>query len=211
MAFTPVAITGKQRKFTDSPKFGEVVDNNDPLLLGRVKVRITGIYDGPIQSMPWVRRKMDTIFCGINCEIFDVPEIGSVVEVRWPYDENTPVYSGAPYNQRHKTGAFTENYPHEAGIKFGDFLIKLDKASNLLTIENGKVQAVIDCFGGCHVACDTIDINAESNATLKSPLIVLDGDVEVTKTLTVAEGCDGVIMPNSVAVVSGGQVTSIAP
>ena len=211
MAFTPVSITGKQRKFTDEPKFGEVVDNKDPLMLGRVKVTIPGIYEGTVQSLPWVRRKTDTAFCGVDCEIFDVPEIGSIVEVKWPYDENTPVYSGAPYSQRHSTSAFTENYPYEAGIKFGEFLIKLDKGSNLLTIENGKVQVVLDSFGGCHVACDTVDIEAESNATIKSSLITLDGDVDVTGSLTIAEGYDGAIMPNSVAVVSGGLVVSVAP
>ena len=80
MPFLPIANKGKIDKVTDSPKFGTVVDNNDPLKLGRVKVEITGIFEGSLQSLPWVRRKMDSVFCGADCEIFDVPEIGSVVE-----------------------------------------------------------------------------------------------------------------------------------
>ena len=69
MPFLPIANKGKIDKVTDSPKFGTVVDNNDPLKLGRVKVEITGIFEGSLQSLPWVRRKMDSVFCGADCEM----------------------------------------------------------------------------------------------------------------------------------------------
>ena len=45
MPFLPIANKGKIDRVTDSPKFGTVVDNNDPLKLGRVKVEITGIFE----------------------------------------------------------------------------------------------------------------------------------------------------------------------
>lgn len=210
MAFINIAGVAKDRKFTDSPKFGEVVDNNDPLKLGRVKVKIEGIFEGSIASLPWVRRKTDAIFCGADCEIFDVPEIGSVVEVRWNYDDNTPMYSGAPYSQRHQSNAFTGNYPYEAGIKFGDCLIKFDKASKLVTIENGMAQIVLDSFGDCSIVCNTLEIKCDEEAAIKAPQILLDGDVRVTQDFTCLTASNDPIMPNSIATVQGGLVRSVA-
>ena len=211
MPFLPIANKGKIDKVTDSPKFGTVVDNNDPLKLGRVKVEITGIFEGSLQSLPWVRRKMDSVFCGADCEIFDVPEIGSVVEVSWTYDDNTPMYSGAPYNQRHQTGAFTGNYPHEAGIKFGDCMIKFDKASKLITIENGQAQIVIDSFGDVSIACANLEIKCDSTAEIHAPEITLDGNVTVTKSLGCLTASSKPILPTSIAQVSGGIITDVAP
>ena len=210
MPFIPVASVAKNRKITDEPKFGTVVDNNDPLKLGRVKVEIEGIFEGAIQSLPWIRRKMDAVFCGTDCEIFDVPEIGSVVEVRWNYDDSTPMYSGAPYNKRHQTGAFSGNYPYEAGIKFGDCLVKFDKASKMVTITNGKAQIMLDPFGDCCIACNSIEIKCDSDAHIKAPNMIIDGNLQVTGSLSSGNGASGAISLSSVAVVKGGIVESIA-
>lgn len=209
MPFTPVAVTAHQYKNTDLPKFGVVKANNDPLKLGRIKVEIEGIYEGAIETLPWVRRKMDAAFCGNNCEIFDVPEVNSVVEVRWNYDDSTPMYSGVPYNQKHATGAFAENYPYEGGIKFGECLIKFDKASNIITIDNGKAQIVLDSFGDCSIACNNVAINCDSTAEIKASSITLDGDVRVTGKLSAGNGDSGVITMASLVAVSGGIVESI--
>lgn len=209
MPMIPVATTAKQRKFTDLPKFGTVKDNNDPLKLGRVKVEIEGIYEGSIETLPWVRRKMDTAFCGNNCEIFDVPEVDSIVEVRWNYDDNVPMYSGVPYNKKHITGDFAENYPYEGGIKFGECLIKFDKASNILTLDNGKAQIVLDSFGDVNIACNRISISCDGSATIAAPDITLDGNVRVSGGFSAGNGASGVITPSGLAAVSGGIIESI--
>ena len=73
MPLIPITDTAKIKKFTDEPKFGTVVFNDDPERLGRVKVTIPGLFEGTTDKLPWIRRKMDTSFCGQDCEIFDVP------------------------------------------------------------------------------------------------------------------------------------------
>lgn len=208
MPFIPISDNVKATKVTDEPKFGTVVDNNDPLKIGRVKVEIQGIFEGTPESLPWVRRKTDTIFCGSDCEIFDVPEVGSVVEVRWSYDDNTPTYSGAPYSQRHQTSAFSENYPYEAGIKFGPHVIKFNKACNLLTIENSKVQIVLDGMGECSVACSDMVLNVKRNLKIQAQNVHIGGDLTVDGQFYSTKAAAGVLSPLSIAVIDGGVVKS---
>ena len=209
MAFLPVVNVSKNKKVTDEPKFGTVVDNNDPLMLGRVKVEIQGIFEGAASTLPWVRRKTDTLFCGTDCECFDVPEIGSIVEVKWNYDENTPMYSGAPYSKKHQTSEFTNNYPYEAGFKFGPHVIKFDKVSELLTITNGKATVVLDPLGDCSVACDSLEIKAKTKVDINTTAVHISGNLTVDGDLIATKGANGTITPYSAAVVSGGIVTSV--
>ena len=208
MAFTPVATVAKNRKITDEPKFGTVVANNDPMKLGRIKVRIQGIFDGEPDTLPWVRRKTDTLFCGSDCEAFDVPEVGSVVEVRWNYDENTPMYSGAPYSKKHQTSAFTGNYPYEAGFKFGNSVIKFDKASKLLSITNAKATIQLDALGDCAIACNNLNIKASENVFIDSQSTHIKGDLVVDGGLTCTKAASGAISALSLATVSGGVIQS---
>lgn len=209
MSFVPIIDVAKIKKLQDEPKFGTVVANNDPDKLGKVKVHIPGIFEGEEHELPWIRRKMDTIFCGQDCEIFDVPEIGSVVEVKWNYDESTPMYSGAPYNQKHTTGAFNDNYPNEAGIKFGPNLIKFNKATKTMTIENGEVQIVLDSFGDLSIACNSADIKCDTDLVVHSPQTIFKGNVIVDGDLTTTRGASGAISSLSIAAVDGGIVKSI--
>lgn len=209
MGFISIASDVKRRKVTDEPKFGTVVFNDDPLQLGRVKVEIKGIFEGEPATLPWVRRKTDTLFCGTDCECFDVPEIGSVVEVRWCYDDDTPIYMGAPYSERHKTGEFTNNYPHEAGFKFGLNTIKFDKASQLLTIGNSKVTIMLDVLGECTIVANDLTFNVKNNLNIKAANVNIGGDLSVDGSISATKGADGTITPVSPAIVCGGIIQSI--
>jgi len=209
MAFIPISNEAKNLKVTDEPKFGTVVANNDPLQLGRVKVKIEGIFEGEPDTLPWVRRKMDTLFCGTDCEAFDVPEIGSIVEVKWNYDDKTPLYSGAPYNQKHKTNTFTSNYPYQAGFRFGPHYIIFDKGSQLLTITNGKAQVQLDPFGDMNLTCNNLNINAKQNLNINAANINISGDTVVQGDLSCTNGANGTIHAMSLATVAGGIVQSV--
>lgn len=209
MPLIPISNEAENKKLTDEPKFGTVVSNADPLKLGRVKVLIKGIFEGNADTLPWVRRKMDTLFCGTDCEIFDVPEIGSIVEVRWSYDDNTPIYSGAPYNRKHQTETFTNNYPYEAGFRFGPNYIKFDKASKLLTICNSKAMIQLDALGDCSIACNNLICNVKQNVTLNAANVNIKGNVVVDGDLSCTHGADGNISSLAQATVFGGIVQSV--
>lgn len=211
MPLTPVIDMAKMEKYTDTPKFGTVVDNNDPDMLGKVKVLIPGIMEAEDPAaLPWVRRKQDTAFCGANCEIFDVPEIGSIVEVRWNYDENTPMYSGAPMSKKHTSGIFTHNYPYEGGIKFGKMYIKFDKGTNLLTISNGKAFIVCDPMGNISLtSAGNLDLTCNGDCNINAINTNVKGNMRVDGDLWCAKGGNGTVSALSAAAVSGGIIRMI--
>lgn len=210
MPLTPVIDMAKMEKYTDTPKFGTVVSNEDPEMLGKIKVVIPGIMEGTVDELPWVRRKNDTAFCGDDAELFDVPAVGSVVEVRWNYDENTPMYSGAPNSKKHTSKVFTNNYPYEGGIRFGKCVIKMDKATNLITINNGNCFLQMDPLGNISLTCQgNMNLTSARDLTITAPKTTVKGSLDVEGSFNCAKGANGAITPISIATVAGGLVTGI--
>lgn len=210
MPFTPIIDTTTVKKVTDEPKFGKVVANNDPEKLGRIKVNIPGIFQGSVNDLPWVRRKQDTFLCGADCELFDVPEIGSIVEVSWRYDNDTPMYSGAPTNKKQTSSIFTNNYPYESGFKFGKMYIKFDKGTNLLTISNGKTFIQCDPMGKISLIGDgDIDIMAKGAINYTAIQHNFLGSVNIVGGFYCSQGANGSIDNTKTGTVAGGMVVSI--
>ena len=210
MPLIPIIDEAKVKKLTDEPKFGTVVDNNDPDQLGKIKVVIPGIFEGTTETLPWIRRKNDTSFCGDDAELFDVPAVGSVVEVKWNYDENTPMYSGAPNSKKHTSKVFTNNYPHEGGIRFGKCYIKFDKATNMGTLTNGKAYIQFDPMGNITIiGSGAVNISSPQAINLTAPTINLKGNTEVDGNLVCTKAASGTITPINPGVVTKGIVTAI--
>lgn len=209
MSFVPICNLEQVKSFTSTPKFGTIVSNKDPKMLGRVKVNIPGLFEGEEGYLPWIRRKMDTVFCGLNCEIFDVPEVGSIVQVQWDYDTESPTYSGTPYNQKHQTNTFTENYPFEAGIKFGDCVIKFDKAAKYIRIYNPSAEVIVDGTGLIHLIgkrmqLETTDLLVDADNT------VFTGNVSICGDFSSTVGACGIIGMNSIASVANGLIQGVS-
>jgi hypothetical protein len=114
-----------KKSYTTSPKdnkwIGVIVDSNDPLKIGRVKIRVFGMFDErksssdgvypdenlkleeyliesnfvlPNESLPWVHQKSSTIFAGGESKgygSFSYPKTGSLVRVEFVNDD---IYSG---------------------------------------------------------------------------------------------------------------------
>jgi hypothetical protein len=77
-----MALAGKHR--------GIVVDNVDPLKLGRLKVRVDAAYGAqPIDNLPWAWPCFS--YGGFaNCGSFAVPEVGSGVWVEFQWKDEQP-------------------------------------------------------------------------------------------------------------------------
>lgn len=210
MPLTPIIDNTTIKKLTDEPKFGIVIENNDPDQLGKVKVYIPGIFEGRAENLPWIRRKNDTTFCGMDAELFDVPSIGSIVEVRWSYDENTPVYQGPPYNKKQRSGLFLNNYPHEGGIRFGKCYLKFDKASNLLTLSNGKAFIQCDPMGNISFTCTgNMDLTCKGDVNIAAVNTNISGNLNVEGDIACARAASGTINLTNAATVVDGIVRSI--
>lgn len=75
---------------------GEVIDNNDPLHLDRIKVKIPELYEPDLGELPWCMPVKNPIFGqGKTWGMYGVPAIGSIVLIELQNgDSNFPVYRG---------------------------------------------------------------------------------------------------------------------
>lgn len=103
---------------------GVVVDNVDPLKLGRVRVRVPQIHGKitdteyiPTEDLPWINQRPNS-FLGnsSNSGSFSVPEIDSKVVVEYPTsDPYFGYYKGGITSTETRTTVFDEDYPHSYG------------------------------------------------------------------------------------------------
>lgn len=128
----------KNRDNTRIPQKGRIVDNNDPLKLGRVKVEIQSLSEGlGAANVDWVY--LETAGKpGRAPGTFDfpeIPEIGCEVEVSYPYDsnENPRVSTAVANNINTDPSLFGEDYPSTFGSIDSTQLKMVNKEKNEIT------------------------------------------------------------------------------
>ena len=105
---------------------GQVVDNQDPKKLGRVRVRVKELFDSevkiPNNRLPWAV-KQDNQYLGSGSKQFSIPAIGTFVNVFFSKgDIYSPIYCGEVQSQ--------QNYDSEQEENYGDVLLKKDRNNN---------------------------------------------------------------------------------
>lgn len=160
---------------------GTVVDNNDPLKLERVKVSVTGLYEGDTTLFPWcVSFKRMFFGSGSGYGEFGVPRQGSKVAVMLQHgDPHFPIYLGAILQSGNPVAEAATNYPNRYGFK--------DPVGNLFYIDmtSGEVK-----------------FQHKSGTTIT---IANNGDVTVTAVGNVTETITG-----NLAISAGGTINITA-
>ena len=119
---------------------GNVVDNNDPKKLGRVKVQISPYADLSVEAIPWASPFLASHGNSQDYGGINIPEIGSQVRVTFPSKDFTaPYYSGAELNETTRTTFFDDDYPHTYGYKdsVGNF-VKINKERGTAQIQHSS-------------------------------------------------------------------------
>lgn len=135
---------------------GVVVDNKDPKQLGRIKVSIKGLFEHEAAKLPWCYPRGD------NNQALFIPNIGSKVEISFPYDDvYTPVYNCSRPDETNKKVALLEDYPDSWGWEDTGFSVKYNRKKQEFSISHSsgsKLQFKQD---------GTIEIQDNSGAKLK--------------------------------------------
>jgi hypothetical protein len=189
MTLIPLNDAGKVRDVRETPKEGEVVYNDDPLRMQRIKVAIKGIYEGSdFNNLPWVCKAQPAFLGGgPDAGFCSVPILGAKVEVFWPFgDLSMPYYRDVFVTITTTPDEFKEDYPSCYGFKDdAGLLVKVNKATEVITVENRNMSIVLDSDG---------------QVTFSTPKLMVDGMLSTTagatgtfvtadyKTVTVIDG-----------------------
>lgn len=191
---------------------GIVVDNNDPLKLGRLRIRISEYY-GSIQDseyiqdtdLPWINQ-LPSSFLGnsVNTCMLAIPEINTKVVVEYPTSD--------PYFGYYKAGAITEDgrctffdedYPNTYGF--------LDSQNNYMRINKTKNIIEFGHNSGTNIKIlgdSQVEINHSSGTLAK---IKPDGVVELiapTYNITADVNITGTVIINGNTTINGLSTTN---
>lgn len=148
---------------------GEVIDNNDPLHLDRIKCRIPELYDNELGEVPWILPVKYCLFGqGSGFGSFGVPPVGAIALVELQgNDPNFPIYRGymlteENVNTKYVPGTYgildpngselfvdtnskTLTYTHVSGIQFvlnpdGTFTVNVPKDENVQIGGNANIN-----------------------------------------------------------------------
>jgi hypothetical protein len=163
----------------DQTYLGKVVDNNDPLKLGRVKCEIQGLLVGPKEKLPWIaQRTLSSMGGKLGRGSFVVPDIGSELEIIFPYcDIYIGFYIGHWQSSTTHLTDFDANYPNMWGLvdqgfkiiynnQTKDFKIEHPEGTVLNIASNGDVN--INTTKKVNINSSDADINTSGNANINA-------------------------------------------
>lgn len=138
----------KYKTKTDNGLPGIVVNNNDPLKQGRIKVNIPGMFDtGPgddTSNLPWVSAFVPPgLGSSPNVESLNVPELKSQVWIIFPFGNlNQPFYTSMPKTAKSVTGELAADYPNTYGFvdKLVGFSYKVNRSAGTVSVKIGNVS-----------------------------------------------------------------------
>jgi hypothetical protein len=133
-----VSEVSESSSILDRPYLGVVVDNNDPLKLGRVRCTIEGLISDGVNA-PWILRSSSS-FLGGNTTTgqFAVPEVGSQLKVEFPYaDIYAPEYTGYWNGSNSIPSESAVGYPDKVVlVQIGELVATYDKPTQKLEIKH---------------------------------------------------------------------------
>lgn len=183
--YKPQVLQGKIAK-------GTVVINNDPLLLGRIKVRIDVLHpvDLEDENIPWVMTK-NFLSSSNNQGNVSIPDIGTECWVFFPNDDVTSgIFLGALPNIKLE---LTEDYPFSYGFidRSGSLFIANTQKDSYTFYHVSGTFFTID--GAGHVEFDTASNPVGPNATEEKPkglTMNINGDWTVNVLNKIKFTCD---------------------
>lgn len=160
---------------TDEQKFddrwtGKVIDNADPLFMGRVKIRILGYYDEIADSaIPWALP--ESTYLGSTKGSLVIPEVNTVVRGYFDQgDDQKPIYTAvAPSIDNYATTQMVEN-PDEI-FDYPDVMVLLhtDEGERVTLNRSSGEMAVSHRSGTKIVISPTGAITIETSVPLAKP------------------------------------------
>lgn len=172
----------------------QVIDNADPEKLGRVKVNISGIFEGDAANLPWVYPRRNDLLGGkSDSGRYAVPEIDSYLEVRFPTEDiYSPFYYGYWEDANTHLADFDTDYPDTYGW--------VDSNGTKCIIN--KKQMSLDFT---HVSGIEVSMDKDGNLNLTVPKDMTEA-ITGNKTVNVTEDLTEMVEGDSMEAVTGDKM-----
>jgi len=159
---------------------GTVVNNVDPLRIGRIQVNIPNFIEGDQTNLPWVYQKSPAKLGGSgNSSGFAVPEIGNEVFVEFKGDVYAMFYSFYWQSATTHQADFDEDYPASYGDRdLTGNLLKINKAKQFLEfIHSSGMQFFVDNDANGSWQSDTTLTMTSSDGATQIVLDMVNGNI----------------------------------
>lgn len=160
---------------------GKVLDNNDPLMLGRVKIRIIGFYDEIADNaIPWALP--ESSYVGSKKGSFIVPEVGSIVRGYFDNgDDQKPIYTAIAANVSNYATTDAISHPDEAlDYPHVMVLFQTDEGERVTLNRNSGEMKVV------HRTGTTLEITPEGRIKIQTNKPILDKNKDVGADILIA-------------------------
>jgi hypothetical protein len=218
MAFDTVGDSPDPNNLQQRKYLGTVVENDDPLMIERVKVTIPEMFEGPAESLPWVARNSTGSVPGGTDGFghFNLPPRKGVQLVVFFQDGNPqyPMYEAYPIQTDERPTEGQTNYLYRYGHK--------DPRSNVFfidTLESADPQAYLKLAAGVEISVGdtakvrvTIDDDVTGELKAKLNLHIVD-DVTITAdanvNITIQGNCTTNVTGNMTTSVQGNMTSTV--
>lgn len=197
----------KPMKILSKPFSGKVVENIDPKKLGRIKCEIEGIFEGEVETLPWIFPKHS------SPTNFKVPKLEELLLIEFPYNDiYHPFYTGHWHNETNHDVYFDDDYPDTSGFKLDNLKGKFNEKTKEGELEHiSGTKATIKEDGSLEIILSkdiTITIEGKFEQTIKGDMaFTTEGKYSITATGDTTITSDGKIEINGA---SGAEIVSDA-
>lgn len=181
---------------------GRVVNNSDPLGMGRFQVSVPGLYDEG--EIPWMGvNRFSPFGVGPGFGVYGSPAIGSAAIVMLQDgDANLPICLGFILTNSDKLGPYGQPYTWGYVDPSGNTLVVDMQAQTWTWTHSSGTNYNVDSTGNLTVnVVDNLNVNVTSSAT-----VVVDGDTSV-----ITHGNTQVTTDGTTTIFSGGPASLTAP
>lgn len=178
MSFLPLYNIARIKDNKDLPKIAEVINNKDPKGLGRIKVKLDGMFDPDDEqgsNLPWIRKMRSEM--GIGIDEKNIPLIGDKVEIIWPYDNKHAFYRGLPFGDGDKISS--DNYDW-GWVTPNGFSLLVNKSTNSFLISNPQCSISVSSDGALTISTNSsISVTTSADATISASRVEIKGNTKI--------------------------------